>query len=199
MSLDLVKNALYQAFKAAMPELKLYPVHIKNQTETFPNLSFVDLSTEHQDARVGLESLQVPNPDTTAGAAPYIVTPVIARKVSHLRLQLRDSLGKGPEDAAAHQKIRDQHNAIDRFLTKTRKINIGPAGAQTLAEIWYEDDREGYDMASGVFLHEYEVRIDPWRLLDAVGVPSYRADSIQLDIERHADNAILITRLYPLA
>ena len=196
MSLDLLKNALYQAFKAAMPALKMYPEHVDNTDEVFPNLSYVEVTTQNLGARPMHETLTLPNPDPVG--APYLVIPVIARKRSVIRLQLRDSLGDSKRDKAAYQRIRDQHNAIDRFLTKTRSVKLGPTGLQTFAELQYDNDREDYDSEKGIFLHEYEVRVDPWRLLDAgPGIPTFRADEITLEVKRERDSALLITRMFP--
>jgi hypothetical protein len=200
MSLDLLKNALYQALKASIGGLKIYPETIDSQSEVFPNLSWVEVTTVNELAKLNWETVQFPNPDTSPGAAPYLVVPVIARKHSTFRLQLRDSLGTSQKDSTAYQRVRDTHNQVDRFLVKTRAIKIGTTPGQTLAELWYDSDREAYDPRSGIFLHEYEIRFDPWRLLDAApGITTYRADSIELDVSRADDGALLITRLYPLS
>jgi hypothetical protein len=196
MSLDLLKNALFQAVTASIPGLKMYPEHVDTAHETFPNLSFIEVTTQNLGARPYQEAFLVPNPDPSG--APYLLIPVIARKRSVLRMQLRDSLGSGKKDAKDYQRIREQHNAIDRFLTKVQVIKLGPSGSQTLAELEYANDREDYDRESGIFLHEYELRVDPWRLLDAgPGIPTYRADEITLEVKRERDSALLITRLYP--
>ncbi len=199
MSLDLLKNALYQALKASIPTLNIYPETIDDLSESFPSLAFVELETQNLQAKPYWETVVLPNPDQTPGAAPNVVIPVISRMRSTFRLQLRDSLGQGPKDVTAYQRIRDQRNAVERFLVNTRTVMLGTAPGQTLAELWYVSAREAYDPKASIFLHEFTVRFDPWRLLDAgTGVPTFSANAITLEVQRESDNAILITRLYPL-
>jgi hypothetical protein len=198
MSLDLLKNALYQAVKANMPTLTFYPEVIDFAAEAFPNLSFVEVETQNLYARDDFESVRVPT-GLALPAAQFTVVPVIAWKKTRMRLQLRDSLGAGVHGAASYQKVRDQFNAMDRFLTKTRAITLGTAPGITLAELYYKSSRNSHDPQSGVLLAEFTLDFDPWRLLDlpAAGFGAYYANSIELDVIRQADNRLLITRLYP--
>ena len=206
MSIDLLKNALYQAVKNAIPALTFYTELDDAHTETYPNLRFVEVDSVHLGARVGHEAYTVPtglpatDPDTGLPNPPFLTFPVIARMRTKLRLQLRDSLGKGPKNVAAYQRLRDQHNAVQRFLVKTRAVAMGPGAAEadSWAELWYQGDRQNHDKAAGVFLWEYEVDVDPWRLLDTSGFQTFRADQITVDVQqgRGAADRILITRVY---
>ncbi|MBO9542701.1 hypothetical protein J7643_19100 [bacterium] len=198
MSLELLKNALCQAIASAIPTLVIYPDRIGASDETFPNLSLIGLETFHLDVPRHGEIIRIPNPDPALGAAPYLVRPVIARKRSKLRLQLRDRLAEGEALEALHGRLRECHNALDRFFSVTRSIRIGPESGQTLAELWYESDQEEYDAASSLFLHTYQLRLDPWRLLEAgSGTPTYRADHIAVGVSRERDGALLINRVHP--
>lgn len=196
MSLDLLKNTLFQAIRDGIPGLKVYAEHVDTQNQAYPNLSFVDVATRNLDAKPGWENFIVANPDTSDGAAPWLTWRVIAHKMTRLRMQLRDNPGK-TRDAAAIQRMRALHNRVDRLLTNTRAVTIqGATDVSTFAELWYEGDRQAYDKSTGVSLSEYELRIDPWRLLDADGLPTFGADEITVDIKNTA-GTILITRIYP--
>lgn len=199
MSIDLLKNALYKAVKASIPALTFYTELDDAHAESYPNLRFVEVDSVHLGARVGHEAYTVPTglalPDP-----PFLTFPVIARMRTKLRLQLRDSLGKGPKNVAAYQRLRDQHNAVQQFLVKTRAVAMGPGAAEadSWAELWYQGDRQAHDKAAGVFLWEYEVDVDPWRLLDTSGFQTFRADQITVAVQqgRGAADRILITRVY---
>lgn len=189
MSLDLLKNALYQAIKPLAIGLVVYPEHVDNTTETFPNVSFVEIDTKSLGAKVGYESFQV------ASGANFSVYPVIDRLQTTIRLQYRDSLGSGLKDKAAYQKIRDTHNALERYFAKTRAIAIGTIG-QNLAELYYRGSHPDYDPKSSIYLYEYELFIDPWRLIDTTSVTGYGTTQIEVDTTRQSDGTILISRFY---
>jgi hypothetical protein len=161
MSLDLLKNALYVAVTTYAPGLLMYPEHIDSTTEAFPNLSYIDLATRNNYARYGLEKVQIPT-GLALPSPPFYTVPVIARKWSTIRMQLRDSVGSGNHDITALNKIRATFNQVDRFLTETRAVKIGAAPGQTLAEIWYRTSNTRYDKAAGIFLGEFEFECE-WR------------------------------------
>ena len=195
MSLDLVKNALYAAIKIAIPTLVVYPEVLDFAPESYPNLTFILVDTQHLEARAYYETITIPGP-------PDYSVPVIAWANSKMRLQLRNTLAQGDRTAATYQAIRDQHNAVHRMLVKTRSVACGPSGQTTLAEIWFKGFRQAYDKGAGVFLSEFEIDINPWRLLDSgPGVITYYANTISVDIDQGRssnENQILITRTYPL-
>jgi hypothetical protein len=181
-----------------MPTLTFYPEVIDFAAEAFPNLSFVEVETTNLYARDNFESVLIPT-GAALPSPPNIAVPVIAWKQTRIRLQLRDSLGAGIHNAAAYQQVRDQFNAIDRLLTKTRAITLGTNPSQTLADVFYRTSRTSFDPQSSVYLAEFTLDFDPWRLLDlpSAGVGTFYANSIELDALRQADNRLLITRLYP--
>lgn len=187
MSLDLVKNALYQAVKTAIPALVFYPEVVDFRGEAFPNLCFQGIDSVRLGVRPLEESVLVatnqalPNP-------PFLRYPVLEAYRTAMTLQLRDSLGKGPRDAAAYQRIRDTFNAVDRFLA--RDATLTTAGG-TLADVNYRGNRQAQDAASGIFLHAIDLEVE-WRLLDDTDLPTFTASSIEVDVSDLATGQIRI-------
>jgi hypothetical protein len=198
MSLDLIKNALYAAVKNAtsgVAGLTFYPEAVDYAQEVFPNLSFLEIDTEHIDRPSFNEEIDIP----TGTQPPFNVVPVIAHKRSRIRLILRDSLGAGPHDANAFGKVRGMYNAVDRFFSTLKTLNAGPTGQQTLAEFYYRSARQDTDRALNIHQATFEIDIDPWRLLDtsANAVPTYQVNTLEIDVVNQPDGALWITRLYP--
>lgn len=201
-----VKDAIYQAVKAGLPRLVMYPAHVDYQNERFPNLSFIELSHDNLQAKPFWETTVGP---TQAVGAPLEAVPVVARVRSTVTLILRDTVGKAVKDVRQYQAMRDLRTKMELFFAKTQALTVGKPPFETVAELWFEGFRDaGYDAKSGIFQHEYTLRIDPWRLVDEVPVSVWRADQIQLDVTTTkapippppAASAIsvTITRNYPL-
>jgi hypothetical protein len=192
MSLDLVKNALYQAITATVPGLTFYPEVLDFSSEKLPALCFQQIDSVRLGVREFEESAMIPS-GLALPAAPFTRYPVIEAYRTKLALQLRDSVGQGQRDAAAFQRVRDMFNKVDRFFARNVAITVG-AGGYLLADLDYQGSRQGYDPASGIFLASLELDVE-WRLLDDTGLPTFIGATVAVAIENQTTGIIRITEI----
>lgn len=188
MSLDLVKNALYQAITTAIPGLTFYP-EVVDSKEAFPNLQFQTIDTVRMGIRHFEQGVLIPTGQALPNP-PNLYYPVLEQYRTKLTLQLRDSIGT-TKNAAAYQKVRDTFNKVDRFFARSPAVSVG---GQTIADLNYQGNRPSYDSEAGVVLHSLEVDVE-WCLLDDNGLPAFTASTVQIDIGDLATGNIRITQL----
>lgn len=183
MSLDLVLNALYQGISAGIPGLTFYPEVYDAAAAVFPNLSVVELPTTHLPVRSYQSVVEVAT-GLILPAAPWSVYPVIGNEHSDIRLEYRDSLGRGPKDNAGYNVIRARHNQIMRYFAEPRMITIGaPPGPITNAQVQLASARKDHDARADIFRYTYAIGVD-WYLTTELGQPTFQADTITIDLTK---------------
>lgn len=206
MAFSDVKNALYTALQATVPNLVYYPESLYGKPEKYPNLSFVDLSTRNLQSRFWHETHAVANP--VPGGAPLLIYPVVALMDTDARMHLRDTIAGDASAAVGLQRMRAMRDKMEIFFAKTQSLQVVQGSVTTACEIWLQGFRSDYDQATGIYLQDFEVAFRSWRLVDDVPIPAYRADEITLDVDMVAtpyptldDGSavnVSVTREYPL-
>jgi hypothetical protein len=175
MSLDLVKNALFQRLRTNLPDLIFLPdedwtVDPKTLGTGNPALlTFVEIHTEkvtdipQQEAVIAM----------VGGAEKCL--PVLGYFETTWRLQLRQQ--PGPNRSIA--QIRETSAELLRDLMKLRALSLGPQSS--IAAFWVVRTRQDKDDASKAHLDEITQRVE-WKLVDTVsaGLPVYRANEIDV-------------------
>ena len=186
MSLDLVKDALFQHLQTTVPDLVFLPEHqpdvdpdVLSSDTNPPLLSFADVSTVREADPPQAEFLTVTVDDA------LLALPVLARFQTTWRLQLRQR--PGPNRSIS--QIRATAAQLSRALSRLRALDLGPTAS--LAVFWLQTTHQAFDEANQAHLDEFTQLVE-WKLIEvpSEGSPLYLANTIDVYLNGHLQATI---------
>lgn len=176
MSLDLIKDALYQRLKANLPDLVFLPEY---QPDVDPvALSGMDNPPLLSFSGIETERLADPPQDeyiTATVSGTLYRLPVLARFQTVWHLQLRQQ--PGPNRSLTD--IRATSADLLRDLTRLRALDLGPTSS--LAVFWVQDIRQEVDEVGLAHIDDIRQLVE-WQLIEthSFGTALHTADEIDV-------------------